>query len=137
VNFSVLRNYLTEFHENWISPSELSRVNFVYFGIIPAEFHKNCISPSELSRVNFLYFGIISTRGICLHLQNYLGNHPQDAIFALWIHRSKSESAHVVERVPPLRPTNEVYGSAYDATNFGQDRGELTKPIQGSPGMAY
>jgi hypothetical protein len=74
------------------------------FGIISAEFHENWISPSELSRVNFLYFRIISTHGIFFHLRNYLGNHPQDAIFALRIHCSKSESAYVAERVPPLRP---------------------------------
>jgi hypothetical protein len=56
------------------SPSELSRVNFLYFGIISAGFREIAFSPSKLSQVNFLSFRIISAgfHEIDFHLQNHL-----------------------------------------------------------------
>jgi hypothetical protein len=88
--FPVLRSHLGGILRDWFSPSELSRANFLYFGIISAGFRENDsftfgiisvgfheidFSPSESSRWDFarLIFSPSESFLWSFHLRNHLG----------------------------------------------------------------
>jgi hypothetical protein len=98
--FPVLRNHFSGIWRDWFSPSELIRVNFLYFGIISAGLRENDSSTFGINSVDFSHFGA-SAQTQCLSA--WVRNQPNLVMEDKWVSCFLNNWEFVVTFVNRLR----------------------------------
>jgi hypothetical protein len=104
--FPVLRSHLGGILRDWFSPSELIRVNFLYFGIISAGFRENDSFTFGINSVDFSHFGA-SAQTQCLSAS--VRNQPNLVMEDKWVRCFLNNWEFVVTFVNRLRLIGETY----------------------------